>query len=182
MSLGVLSSQPGPGGLCALPKPALCSRQVLVLLIAAARRRGGGTSLAPRQAQPLPSSCTQHIPCYQVPKEQLSMNQPRGRKINVFLPVCKCEVGNEAPPNAAPTIRPLQESQGTSFPNNWRKRRKKKKIQTLFFYPQGSSSQESPEAAGSLLHPWGDCSSLCWEKGMEHYLRKQWGEECVCKT
>lgn len=58
----------------------------------------------------------------------------------------------------------------------------KKKIQTLFFYPQGSSAQESPEAAGSLLHPWGDCSSLCWEKGTEHYLRKQWGEECVCRT
>lgn len=136
MSLGVLSSQPGPGGLCALPKPALCSRQVLVLLIAAARRRGGGTSLAPRQAQPLPSSCTQHIPCYQVPKEQLSMNQPRGRKINVFLPVCKCEVGNEAPPNAAPTIRLLQESQGTSFPNNWRKRRKKKKSKHYFSIPR----------------------------------------------
>lgn len=169
MSLGVLNRAVCPAKTCS------------VLLIAAARCRGGGTSRAPRQAQPLPSSCTQRIPCYQVPKEQLSMNQPRGRKINVFLPVCKREAGIEAPPNAAPAIRPLQESQGTSFPNNWRKRRKKK-IQMLFFYPQGSSAQESPEAAGSLLHPWGDCSSLCREKGTEHYLRKQWGEECVRKT
>lgn len=38
------------------------------------------------------------------------MNQPRGKKINVFLPVRKCEAGNEAPPNAAPAIRPCKKA------------------------------------------------------------------------
>lgn len=142
MNLGVLNRAVCPAKTCS------------VLLIAAARCRGGGTSRAPQQAQPLPSSCTQRIPCYQVPKEQLSMNWLKGRKINVFLPVCKCEAGIEAPPNAAPAIRPLQESQGTSFPNNWRKRRKKKNPNVIFLSP-GIFCPGEPRGCWLLVAPLG---------------------------